>query len=356
MRTMDAVAPRPAISRTLVYLALLAASPFVLYGCASGAMRLIGRVMERRYPAPGRMVSVGTHSLQLYCEGSGTPAAIIEPGIGVDWVEWRPVSAPLAALTQVCVYDRAGYGWSEAGPQPRTAARIATELHTLLLNAGVAGPYILIAHSFGGYVARIYADRFGTSLSGMVLVDPSNEDEPQPPRFLWSRIISALPPLSLGQVERFYLGEKVLPPEVAGSPVAFTRRFLEGSSMAQIGAQRNETASLPESREQVRAAKIPADLPLTVITAMHVLSPKHPDPRVPDAPPAIHRELHARLARQSSRGEQLLARNSGHTVPMDQPELIVEAVRGMIQRVPRRQPAKGQPRYDSQCCQWSEPR
>jgi pimeloyl-ACP methyl ester carboxylesterase len=330
MRMMNTVAPRPAATGALVYLVLLAALPVFLYFCANGVMRVIGGVLERRYPAPGRMVSVGAHSLHLYCTGSGTPAAVIEPGIGVDWVEWWPVSSALTRLTEVCVYDRAGYGWSQPGPQPRNALKIATELHTLLLNAGLAGPYILIAHSFGGYVARVYADRFGKSLSGIVLVDPSNEDEPPPPRFFWSRVVSALPPLSIGQLQRLYLSEEAMPEAAANLPVAFRGRFLIGASMAQLEAQRAEAASLSESREQARAAKIPRDLPFTVITAMHVLSPKHPDPRVPDAPPATHRELHARLARQSSRGEQILARDSGHMIPLDQPGLIVDAAREMI--------------------------
>jgi pimeloyl-ACP methyl ester carboxylesterase len=330
MRTVNAVTRNPTVARLFLYLGLLAAAPFLLYGCASGVMRLIGRVSEQRYPAPGRMVSVGTHSLQLYCTGSGTPTAVVEPGIGVDWTEWWPVSLPLTELTQVCLYDRAGYGWSQPGPKPRTALRIAGELHTLLLNAGVPGPYILIAHSFGGYVARVYAERFGKSLSGIVLVDPSNEDEPPVPVFLLSRILLALPPLSVVQARRFYLGQQAVPPELASLPAAFRRRFLIGSSMTQIETQRSEAASLPESREQARAAKIPGDLPFTVITAMHVLSPKHPDPRVPDVPPAVHREFHARLARQSARGEQILARNSGHMIPLDQPELIVGAVRDMI--------------------------
>src|SRR5262249_18374237 len=124
-------AKNPAMRRILYAVALLAA-PFLLILLVRSSSGLANRILEKRYPPPGRMVSVGDYKLKLYCPGSGSPTIIIEPGNGSDWVAWRDVIPPLAATNRVCVYDRAGYGWSERGPKPRTALQETGELHSLL--------------------------------------------------------------------------------------------------------------------------------------------------------------------------------------------------------------------------------
>src|SRR5271165_3618686 len=153
---------------------LSGAAIVLLFAVGSFAsIRRAGDVLRNRYAAPGRMVSLdaalGTHRLHLYCTGKGEPAIVIESGLGTDWVSWQLVTLDLAARNRVCVYDRAGYGWSEPGPRPRTALRLALELHSLLDRGGVPGPYVLVAHSFGSHVARLFAARFPGSLKGLVL-------------------------------------------------------------------------------------------------------------------------------------------------------------------------------------------
>ena len=324
--------------RLLTYLLVAGALSFPLISLLRASFTFIGNTLARRYPAPGRMISVDSHRLFLYCMGNGGPSVIVESGLGVDWTGWRLVMPKLAGLTQVCVYDRAGYGWSDPGPLPRTALRMTEELHSLLRNAKIDEPYILLAHSFGGYVARLYAAKFGDSLAGVVLVDPSHEDEP-PLTGLDRKIRALAPPMGFERLVRLYRGIAALPPELKTAPSSFQYRFLIAPSVNQIEAARQENASLPQTQAAARAAPFPENLPLTVITALHIISPHlYYPPPVPE-PAANHRELQSRLAHMSLRGQQIIAADSGHSVQLDQPELIVEAIRNMIdayRRTPHR--------------------
>jgi len=129
-------------------------------------------------PAAGEMVSVGDHKLHIRCMGQGSPTVITEsgaPGQTVEWSAW--VQPEVAKTTRVCAYERAGLGWSEAGPGPRDAEQITGELHALLKNAGIEGPYVLVGHSVGEHHVRVYADRYPEEVAGMVLVDAAHPDQ-----------------------------------------------------------------------------------------------------------------------------------------------------------------------------------
>src|SRR5215207_9769188 len=108
------------------------------------------QIDQRTYPPPGEMVDVGTHSLHINCLGQGSPTVILESGLGTMSADWANVQPQVAKTTRVCSYDRAGTGWSERGPTPRDPKQIAGELHTLLANAGIDGPCVLVGQSFGG--------------------------------------------------------------------------------------------------------------------------------------------------------------------------------------------------------------
>ncbi len=126
---------------------------------------------SRAYPPPGQMVDVGGYRLHINCVGTGSPTVVIESGLG-DWsASWSAVQSQAARTTRVCTYDRAGMGFSEPGPLPRTAARFAEELHTLLQRADIPGPYILAGHSAGGYTVRLFAAAYPAEVAGVVLID-----------------------------------------------------------------------------------------------------------------------------------------------------------------------------------------
>jgi alpha/beta hydrolase fold len=117
-------------------------------------------------PPPGRLVNVGGHRLHIWCVGSGTPAVILETGLGSTSADWGFVQPEVARFTTACAYDRAGMGYSDPGPSPRTARRIANELAQLLQRSGLTAPVILVGASIGGLSARLFAsehtDRSGT--------------------------------------------------------------------------------------------------------------------------------------------------------------------------------------------------
>lgn len=132
-----------------------------------------------RYPPPGRLVDVGGHRLHLHCMGEGSPTVILEAGWGSFSSDWSLVQPTLAKRTRVCAYDRAGSGWSDAGPLPRTPQQIAAELDTLLRNAGENGPYVLVGHSLGGRYVRMFAAQHPEEVAGLVLVDARHEQHDQ---------------------------------------------------------------------------------------------------------------------------------------------------------------------------------
>jgi len=120
------------------------------------------------------MVDVGGYRLHLNCSGSGSPTVVIDTGWGDSSAGWGWVQPEVAKTTRICTYDRAGMGWSEASPQPRTAREFAKELHTLLANANEPGLFVLVGHSLAGYTMRVYAHDYPEEVAGLVLIDPQN--------------------------------------------------------------------------------------------------------------------------------------------------------------------------------------
>ena len=125
----------------------------------------------RAYPPPGQMVDVGGYRLHINCTGAGSPTVVIDAGLG-DWSSmWGFVQPGVAKTTRVCTYDRAGAGWSDQGPLPRDARQFAKELHTLLQNANIPGPYVMVGHSMGGLPVRVFTHEYAAEVAGVVLID-----------------------------------------------------------------------------------------------------------------------------------------------------------------------------------------
>ena len=132
---------------------------------------------ERAYPPPGEMVDVGGYSLHINCVGQDGPTVVLDAGSGGFSAQWVRVQREVSHTTRVCAYDRAGMGWSEMGPEPRDARQITGELHTLLSNAGIEEPYVLVGHSFGGMYMQTYAARYPEEVAGVALVDSSTQQD-----------------------------------------------------------------------------------------------------------------------------------------------------------------------------------
>ncbi len=140
---------------------------------------LTGTVAPKNlYPPPGRLVNLGTHRLHLNCVGQDAPTVVFEAALGASSLSWSLVQPVISRMTRACAYDRAGFGWSDAGPLPRTADRLADELHALLRRGLAHGPYVLVGHSFGGLVIRAFRARYpGLSENFQFQTSPSWPDE-----------------------------------------------------------------------------------------------------------------------------------------------------------------------------------
>ena len=302
-------------------------------------------------PHPGTLVDIGGFRLHVHCAGKGSPSIILDAALGGSSLSWSLVQPELAKLSHVCSYDRAGFGWSDAGPMPRTAGRIADELRTLLDRAGVAPPFLPVGHSFGGLVALIFAHRFRSEITGLVLVDPAHAEDwvkPAPKeqvqidrgvrlcrygsitaRLGLARIVAAL--VGLGQltlarglvkvVSRGGLSRQdeailapvwKLPAEVR--PV-LSQFWTKPQFFEALGSQ---IESICESAAQVLDATASGfgDLPLITISST---DPGDYRLRQQDA-----------MAKLSTRGRHVMASNSGHWVPLDQPEVVIDAVKALL--------------------------
>lgn len=160
---------------------LLRGAIFITILCIIGAIyQSLATARDRElYPPPGQLVDVGGYRLHIYCIGEGSPTVVLESGSGGKGViAWSLVQEQMAATTRVCSYDRAGLGWSDPDPadQPRSSLQVAQSLHTLLHNASVDGPYVLVGHSSGGLHVRNFAYQYPQEVAGMVLLDamPNN--------------------------------------------------------------------------------------------------------------------------------------------------------------------------------------
>jgi pimeloyl-ACP methyl ester carboxylesterase len=137
-----------------------------------GGYQTLGAAADAKaYPMPGQLIDVGGHRLHLSCTGAGTPTVVLEPGAGGMSSSLGWIAPAVARDTRVCVYDRAGRGWSEPADSAQDGAQIATDLHTLLQRGQVPGPYVLAGHSFGGLYVLTFAARYPDEVAGMVLVD-----------------------------------------------------------------------------------------------------------------------------------------------------------------------------------------
>ena len=147
-----------------------------------GGYETVGEAVDAKdYPPPGQLIDVGGHRLHLSCTGSGSPTVVLEAGGGEMSSNMGWIAPAVARDTRVCVYDRAGRGWSEPADTAQDGAQIATDLHTLLQRGHVPGPYVLAGHSFGGLYVLAFADRFPDDVAGMVLVDstaPASAPDP----------------------------------------------------------------------------------------------------------------------------------------------------------------------------------
>jgi pimeloyl-ACP methyl ester carboxylesterase len=313
------------IGRTLAALVGL----LVVLGLVGASYEAIAAAGDaRRYPPPGQLVDVGGYRLHIQCVGAGSPTVVLDAGLSGSSLDWSLVQPELGRTTRVCAYDRAGMGWSDPGPQPRTPRQIAGELHTLLTNAGIAGPYVLVGHSLAGKNVRLFALQYPEEVAGMVLVDARGEyvDANTSPAEEQSFQRASATQALLYRVARSVGLVRLIGASLWGGPAMPREMRTEGmllqTSQRGVDAQTAEGLERAADDALLQAAPALADRPLIVLAAGQNVA--H-DP--------IWAEAQHRQAALSTNGRLIVAQGSGHYIHWEQPALVIDAVRQVIEDV-----------------------
>jgi pimeloyl-ACP methyl ester carboxylesterase len=293
-----------------------------------GAVTVASPLDEEAFPAPGQRIDVDGHRMHLYCAGQGAPAVILDAGLGGTSLDWVIVQPAVARFTRVCSYDRAGYGWSDRVPGPRTSAAIVGELHQLLKQAEIAPPYLVVGHSFGGLSMRLFASRYPDEVTGMVLIDPTHEDQFE--RLTRAELGRALVP-SPGR--RFVIANHWQIPAALPQELKVTAQAL-ALTPDSISTLYSELEYMQVSAKQVRdvRARFP-DVPLIVIAHDSWSQAQSPRAR---RMAMSWLQLQQELAARGRHSQLSIAGNSGHYVHLEQPDIVIGAIRNvMLQNVGR---------------------
>jgi pimeloyl-ACP methyl ester carboxylesterase len=289
----------------------------------------------RLNPPPGQLVDVGGYRMHLYCVGQGAPTVVLDSGLGDSWLSWYKVQPAIAQFTRVCSYDRAGLGWSDPSPHPRTSKAIAEELHTLFHAAAVAGPFVLAGHSFGGMNVRMYARLFPTEVAGVVLADSVHPDQERRRTPEESRAIAAFLRVRGLQADTIPFGVSRLMGWCGNGPAEI--RPMLRTVECRVGPWREHVAeegSFEESAEQARKAGPLGNIPLVVLShdpeKLYPVPGRAPRPAKEFNP--LWEEFQGELAQLSTNGSRVIATRSGHYIQYDRPDLVIEAVRKMVEQ------------------------
>ncbi len=300
----------------------------------------------RRYPPPGEMIAVNDHHLHLYCIGerqAGVPTVILEAGGGGYSLDWSLVQPEVARFARVCAYDRAGFGWSEAGRRPRDVQRLAAELHTLLERSGEPGPYLLVGASFGGLIVQVFAYQHPDEVAGLVLVDTPhpdwNEQAPGVVQQAQSSTRQTMGGLSflkrIGLLDLANaLGLVPTPAAVQALPADLQPTALAiGYRIEYWKASQAEALAQRISFAFVKTARPLPDVPLIVLAHSRpegLLPPGLRDNQATQAE-QTWQALQADLARLTPQGQLIVVEDSGHLIALEQPGAVVEAVRQVVE-------------------------
>jgi pimeloyl-ACP methyl ester carboxylesterase len=306
----------------------------VLLGAAS--YEHIGAWRDRRVLKQiGRSVDIGGRTLNIHCLGEGSPTVMFVSARTAPGYVWTPTQRGVSAFTRGCWYDRADLGWSDAGPDPAWADAAARDLHRLVQSAGLRPPLVLVGHSFGGHVIRLYHDAYRDEASGMVFVDAAHEDagtiqgmphreRPPIPRSMILGISRVLGRLGM---TRFMASDPGPPPKQWSID--------EWDILARLRRQRNVALADAKvgpgraSDDLVRSTGGLEGMPLIVLTQGNASSPS-------SAAPDVIRgwvDLQRRFAQRSRRGRHVLVPDSGHGIPTEAPDAVISAVREIVSTV-----------------------
>ncbi len=296
--------------------------------CAGYIYQTVAAALDKRnYPPPGKLVNINGHLLHIQSGGTGTPTVILEAGLGAMSSVWGWIQPEVASFTRVISYDRAGLGWSESYNAPHTALHVAWQLHDLLQTSAIEGPYVVVGHSMGGLLVRMFADQYPDEVAGMVLVDASHPDQhsrsPSIRRHMNSgfRLLKRIPILTkLGYVRL----TRFLDSHAEGLPArqrTEARVFL--SSYDHFKTTLDEFLAWDSICAEVRRARNLGNRPLAVLSAGRNLLPGS-------------LELQGELAALSSDSMHRLVTGATHVTLVTHKEYamrVVDAIRQIVEKV-----------------------
>ncbi|MEM7469075.1 MAG: alpha/beta hydrolase [Pseudomonadota bacterium] len=294
----------------------IAPNTLVLVACLTVAGYCIGQDYSKDLPEiPGTFIDVGTHRLHHRCVGSGAPTVVIDNGIAGSATEWYEIQDLLSVEYRACVYDRAGYAWSEPGPAPRTTEQISDELVALLVNSNEPGPFVFVGHSFGGFTALRMATVMPDRVAGLVLVDSSS------PGVSFEHLEGEkdiVNPIAMGAASG---NDKVpsTPQEMA--------RFLNSRRKA-LFVQMDEIANFEVSAQQVSDTSGIKNLPILVVARDSEVRPESPASH--SAREDAWRKAQVKLSEISTRGELLIATGSDHFIHLRKPEWLAASIQSFL--------------------------
>lgn len=273
-----------------------------------------------RPQAPGRRIDVGGRRLHILCKGDATgPTVIFEAGLSQFTANstYSVAQDAIAPFARVCTYDRAGLGWSDAAPQGWTHAGMAMDLHALLAAAGEPGPYVIVAHSMGGLVARTSARTYPDEVAGLILLDATSDEDFDELAAAGATVVPQLD----AAINSSTPGIPVVGMPAGTSPevvMAFTPEILRG-----VKTEFEALDRLPAEMKRPGGFGDLGDLPLIVVRRGKTEQP-------PSEEDLRHQRIQENLAKLSTDSTLIVAQNSGHTIPLDEPAVVADAVRRMV--------------------------
>ena len=304
---------------------------------------LASRADEQRFPMPGERVGIGGRSLHLYCSGHGATTVLLESGLGGDASAWRPVQAGIAPFARVCSYDRAGLGWSDPSDRPTRASNVTDDLHRLLVAKNIGAPFVLVGWSAGGVFVRNYYATYPDGVIGMVLVESSHEqqrDRLDGPEAAVKALRDSLRSLALcralawsGAVRLSGTMAKIQAPLHLSADVGDEIIAMENRTGYCTGVA-GETRDFDADISQPDPPRSLGDLPLVVLTRGLKSSAK--DMPVPVSQDYLDRadknwfSMQDELAALSTHAAHRVVPNSGHAIPLQAPDSVIDAVRDIV--------------------------